>query len=159
MNLMPSATVLLAISISFAINAVAFYGITKIIARYKQVEESAKIDRIVRKAHISRKKMSIATSQVKRIRGRIFRLSMFQFLVPFTAYMGAISIYILLSYKIFGIFVEYIDIYDLCLAPVPLEIPIDGMCKAPVMWLHFLVFLLFLPLYDYYARRELRAVS
>ncbi|MCS7112279.1 MAG: hypothetical protein RMI45_02295 [Ignisphaera sp.] len=156
---MPNTVAVLAISVSLAINAFAFYGITKIIARYKEVEESSKVDRVVRKAHISRKKMSIATLQVRRIRSRVFRLSMFQFLIPFTAYVGTISIYLLLSFFIFGKFIEYVELNDLCLAPIPLEIPINGVCRAPIMWIHFLIFLLFLPLYDYYARRTLKSLS
>ncbi len=156
---MPSAIALLAIAVSITVNTVAFYGITKIIARYKDVEESTKVDRAVKKAHISKKKMSIASSQVRRIRGRIFRLSMFQFLIPFTAYIGAITLYLMLSLYIFGTLIEYIDLNDLCLAPIPLEIPVNGICKVPIMWIHFLVFLVFLPLYDYYARRKLRVLS
>lgn len=153
---MPSAIALLAIAISLAINTIAFYGMTKIITKYKEVEESNKVDRVVRKARISKKKMSIATSQVRRIRSRIFRLSMFQFLIPFTAYIGAITIYLILSLYLFGTFIEYVNLNNLCLAPIPLEIPVNGTCKAPVMWIHFLIFLLFLPLYDYYARKKLR---
>lgn len=152
---MPNTIALLAMSISFLINGIAFYGITKIIDRYKYVEGGAKVDRVVRKAHISKKKMAIASTQVKRIRGTVFRLSMFQFLIPFTAYIGTIIIYTLISFYIFGIFIEYINLNDVCLAPIPIEIPIEGGCRVPVMWIHFLIFLIFLPFYDYYARRKL----
>ncbi|MEM0026865.1 MAG: hypothetical protein QXT53_02145 [Ignisphaera sp.] len=113
------------------------------------------IERTVRKAYISRKKYIVASSQVKKVRGSIFKLSMFQFIIPFTFYIIALVSYSLISIILFGSYIDLIRINSACLAPIPIAFPAENACNISIVWIHFLVFLLYLPLYDYYAKRYL----
>lgn len=149
--------ILLTFAISFAINSIALYGVVGIVKRYNVVQQSSRIERSVRKAYISRKKREVVSTQIKRIRGEVFRLSLFQFIIPFTSYIFSLVLYILLSFALFGEYIMMISIRGACLAPLPIEYPeTPNSCSVSLMWIHFLVFLLYLPLYDYYARKYLR---
>jgi hypothetical protein len=149
--------VLLAFAISFVVNSLALYGVGVIVKRYSIVQQSTRIERSVRKAYISRKKREVVSMQIRKIRGEIFRLSLFQFVIPFTSYILALLLYILTSFTLFGEYIMVIPIRDVCLAPLPIEYPESlNTCSVSLMWIHFLIFLLYLPLYDYYARKYLR---
>ncbi|MEM0028178.1 MAG: hypothetical protein QW632_01040 [Ignisphaera sp.] len=146
---------MLALTISLTVNTLALYGTINVVKRYNISKQSAMIERTVRKAYISRKKYIVASSQVRKIRGSIFKLSMFQFIIPFTFYIIALVLYALITAILFGNYVDVIKINSVCIAPIPIAFPAGGACSLSVVWIHFLVFLLYLPLYDYYAKRYL----
>ena len=126
------------------------------IKRYKVIEQSARIERLVRKAYISRKKFSIASTQIRKIRGEVFKLSMFQFFIPLLFYIVALVIYAILSILIFKQYIDVIDLNNVCLVPPPIGIPLQSYgCRIWIVWIHFLVFVLYLPLYDYYTKKYL----
>ncbi len=150
--------VLIAISIGLIVNLLAFTAIYRIVRKYKYSKSSV-IGREARKAYISRKKMTIASMHIRKIRSNIFRLSLYQFMIPFTAYIGSIVIYISISFLFFKEYIEYIPLKSTCIAPIPIQIPVkesDYSCMVSVVWIYFLIFLIFLPLYDHYIKKALQ---
>ncbi len=145
----------MALAISIAINSLALYAVISIVRRYRIAEQSARIERTVRKAHISRKKYIVASSQIRKVRGSIFKLSMFQFIIPFTSYIIALVLYLLISIAVFGYYIDVVSIKGACLAPIPIAFPTTTGCSISLIWIHFLVFILYLPLYDYYTKKYL----
>lgn len=159
---MASPAVLVALALSVFVNAAALCLTIRVLKRYKGLGERAvHADKALRKAHISRKKYSVAASYVKRVRTSAFKASLFQFLIPFLSYMVILlSLYPLLSF--FGMPTIMVALKGACLAPIPIEQPIliqEGRveCAANVVWIPFLVFLASLPFYDYYAKKYLEA--
>lgn len=146
---------MLALTISLTVNTLALYGTINVVKRYNISKQSAIIERTVRKAYISRKKYIVASSQVRKVRGSIFKLSMFQFIIPFTFYIIALVLYSLITTILFGNYIDVIKINSVCIAPIPIALPAGDACSLSVVWIHFLVFLLYLPLYDYYAKKYL----
>jgi len=147
-----------AISIGVAINLLAFIATYKVAKRYRYSKSSI-IDREARKAYISRKKMTIASMHIRKIRSNIFKLSLYQFMIPFTAYIGSIAIYMATSFLFFKEYIEYIPLKSTCIAPIPIQIPVkesDYGCIVSVVWIYFLVFLMFLPIYDHYIKKVLQ---
>ena len=109
----------MALSISFIVNSLALYGVVSVIKRCKIIEYSARIERLARKAYISRKKFSIASTQIRKIRGEVFKLSMFQFFIPLLFYIVALVIYAILSILISKQYIDVIDLNNVCLVPPP----------------------------------------
>jgi len=152
------ARVFTAISIGVIINLLAFTATYNVAKRYRYSKSSI-IDREARKAYISRKKMVIASMHIKKLRSNIFRLSLYQFMIPFTAYIGSILLYMLISFLFFKGYVEYIPLKSTCIAPIPIQIPVKEPgyeCVVSVVWIYFLIFLMFLPLYDHYIKKVLQ---
>jgi len=147
-----------AISIGIIINLLAFIATYKVVKRYRYSKSSI-IDREARKAYISRKKMTIASMHIKKLRSNIFRLSLYQFMIPFTAYIGSILLYMLISFLFLEGYTEYIPLKSTCIAPIPIQIPVKDPrygCVVSVVWIYFLIFLMFLPLYDHYIKKVLQ---
>jgi predicted CDP-diglyceride synthetase/phosphatidate cytidylyltransferase len=146
--------VVLAFLLGFTVNSLALYGVITIIKRLSKVQYSTRIERSVRKAYISRKKREAVSMQIKRIRSEVFRLSVFQFIIPFTSYILALILYMVLTLILFKEYIAFIPIKGACLAPLPIEYPESlNACSVSSMWIHFLIFILYLPLYDYYVRK------
>ncbi|MEM1541273.1 MAG: hypothetical protein QW101_04350 [Ignisphaera sp.] len=148
----------LALAIAISMNTLALYTIIKILRKYSSVKDGSKIERSMRKAYVSRKKKEIAVTQIKRIKSTVFRLSFYQFLIPMSIFIASIFIYI------FAASIVYtegnplvLEIANTCIAPIPIQFPDNnrGTCSMQMSWIFFLVFLLYLPLYTYYAKKYL----
>lgn len=148
---------LLAVITAFSLNSLALYIVVNIIKRYSSIKNDQTVDRSIRKAYVSRKKREIMMTQVKRIRGKIFKLSFYQFFIPMATFIASIIIYIPLSLVTFpneDPLIIHLDRY--CIAPIPMQIPSEqGKCVMQISWIFFLVFLLYLPLYTYYTKKYL----
>lgn len=154
---MPNPNLFLALAIAFSLNTLALYAIVRVLKKYAYTKDSHLVDRSIRKAYASRKKREIVIARVKRIRGKIFKLSFFQFFIPISMFMLSLFIYIFVSLMVFPYrnpLAIYLD--KPCIAPIPFQVP-EGVnrCSMQVSWLFFLVFLLYLPLYTYYAKKYL----
>ena len=147
--------IMLAIVVSISTNILALYGVSSIVQRFKALQNDVRIDRSLRKAYISRKKREAVAMQVRRIRGQISKLTLFHFLIPFSAYILALVLYMMLSIVIFKEYVMLVYMYDLCLAPIPIAYPFNNTCTVSIMWINFLVFIIFFPLYDYLTKKYL----
>jgi predicted CDP-diglyceride synthetase/phosphatidate cytidylyltransferase len=147
--------IMLAIAVSIGTNILALYGISNVIQRFKVLQNDVRIDRSLRKAYISRKKREAVATQVRKIRGMVSKLTLFHFLIPFSAYILALVLYTILSIIIFKEYVMFVYVHELCLAPIPIAYPFNNTCTVSIMWLHFLIFITFFPLYDYLTKKYL----
>lgn len=151
---MTKILVAIALAIAFSLNTLALYEMVKILKKYR-IKEGKSIDRSLRKAYVSKKKLEIASTQVRRLRGKLFRLTMYQFFVPMLTFITSIVIYTLLTAYLFPQQNPLVIQLDKpCIAPIPIQIPFNSFgCTMQITWLFFLVFLLYLPLYTYYAKK------
>ncbi|HDJ83492.1 MAG TPA: hypothetical protein ENG44_00665, partial [Desulfurococcaceae archaeon] len=83
---------MIVIGIGILLNLLALDLVSRLIKRYRLAEKSQYVERLVKKAKISTKKMTIASQQVKKLKGSIFRTSILQFLVPFSVFMLSVLI-------------------------------------------------------------------
>lgn len=150
---------LLALIIAFSMNTLALYAIIKILKKYSAVRDSSKVERSVKKAYVSRKKKDIAVTQIKKMRSTIFRVSFYQFLIPISAFIASIILYVFTTLPISIINQNPFTIHlsNPCIAPIPIQFPENNgkTCSMQVSWIFFLVFILYLPLYTYYTRKYL----
>ncbi|MEM4789121.1 MAG: hypothetical protein QXM55_00160 [Ignisphaera sp.] len=152
---MTKAFIVLALSIAFSLNSLTLYEMIRILKKYS-VKMSSTVDRSLRKAHVSKKKLEIASTQVKRIRGKVFKLTMYQFFMPMLTFLVSIVIYTIITSTLFPYENPLtIRLNRYCIAPIPIQFPENRGCYMQVTWLFFLVFLLYLPLYSYYTKKYL----
>lgn len=148
----------IALTIAFSLNTLALYEMIRILKKYN-IKESKSLDRSLRKAYVSKKKLEIASSQVRRLRGKIFKVTMYQFFIPMLAFLASITIYTSLTVYLFpqqNTLVIQLD--KPCIAPIPIQFPLNNVsCTTQITWLFFLVFLLYLPLYTYYTKKYLES--
>lgn len=148
----------LAMMIASSLNFLALYLMIKILKSYSHAKDSLIIDRSVRKAYVSKKKHEIAYSQIRRARGKIFRLSLYQFFIPTFTFFISIILYMtiaqLLPYRENPLII-YME--KPCIAPIPIQYPYEKGCLMYVSWIFFLIFLLYLPLYSYYTKKYLES--
>lgn len=153
---MTKAFIALALAIAFSLNSLTLYEMIKILKKYK-VKGGSRLDRSLRKAHVSKKKLEIASTQVKRIRGRVFKITMYQFFMPMLTFLASIVVYTLVTSMLFPYENPLvIRLSRYCIAPIPIQFPENSSsCVMQVTWLFFLVFLLYLPLFSYYSKKYL----
>lgn len=153
---MTKVFIALALAIAFSLNSLTLYEMIKILKKYS-VKGGGALDRSLRKAHVSKKKLEIASTQVKRIRGRVFKLTMYQFFMPMLTFLASMVIYTLTASVLFPYGNPLmISLSRYCVAPIPIQFPENSRgCVMQVTWLFFLVFLLYLPLFSYYSKKYL----
>lgn len=147
-----------ALTIAFSLNTLALYEMVKVLKKYR-IKESKSIDRSLRKAYVSKKKLDIASTQVRRLRGKVFKVTMYQFFVPMLTFISSIVLYTLLTAYLFPQQNTLIILLNKpCIAPIPIMFPLNTTaCSMQISWLFFLVFLLYLPFYTYYTKKYLES--
>lgn len=126
------------------LSALTYTGIALIISevlkRYRIPEELKSLEKVGKKAGISRKKRVIAAIRQRRVRGRLTRLMVFQMFIPMAAFLG-------IALLVMG-YVDAIASQTACLLPPPLQVEKSGpLCLTPSVWLILFVFFLFSPIY------------
>lgn len=156
---MPKQHLIISITLALSLNLLSLYVVVRILRKYSYIKEETSLSRSLRKAYMSKKKREIVTHQVRRIRGAVFKLSFFQFFIPTATFIVSLFLYIPIALALFpGQDPLQLSLDKPCIAPIPIQIPEPPKgCTMSVSWVFFLVFLLFLPLYMYYARKYLES--
>ncbi len=149
------------IAIGFLFNYVALLLIPRILQRFRIAEESRVVEKIVKKAGVSSKKMAIAMKRVRKLRSNVMKANMVQMFLPLATFLLAVMISYVVSNAIleqYGVRMAEPAVFmkGVCIGPVPVEIPYsESICTTYIVWIQFLVFLLFSPWYGYLIRRTL----
>lgn len=148
----------IALTISFSLNTLALYEMVNILKKYN-IKDSKSIDRSLRKAYVSKKKLEIASTQVRKLRSRIFKVTLYQFFIPMLTFLSSIIIYTFLTAYLFPEqSILIVTLNKPCIAPIPIMFPLNtSACSMQISWLFFLIFLLYLPLYTYYTKKYLES--
>ncbi|NPA97353.1 MAG: hypothetical protein GXO32_07105 [Crenarchaeota archaeon] len=151
--------VLVYVAIGVLLNYAVLRSVPKILSRYRIAEESRVVEKVVRKAKVSKKKQKIAQYRVKTFRSKVFRANFIQMMLPLLVFMAAVGISYLISWIAMPKLVAMgaIPLVGACIAPPPLEIPLGlNACSSSIVWIQFMIFLIFSPWYSATIRRILK---
>ncbi|RLG76690.1 MAG: hypothetical protein DRO12_04130 [Thermoprotei archaeon] len=130
----------------------AIFFMSSFLKRYRLPEEIKSLEKVGRKALISRKKRLIASIRQRKVRGRLTRVMIFQFFVPMAAFL-AVALTSML-------FAEAILSRSACLLPPPIQVESGELgCLTPTVWIILFVFFLFSPIYTAVFQRELASID
>jgi len=139
---------LLVLFTGVALNAAALLILSMYVRGKRIAEKSRYLDKLARKARISKKKSSIALRRYGSFRREVTKISVVQFLIPFTMYTLSVFVSVLVVGSLTATYglIQYKS--TVCLLPLPVEYRLEGgVCATHVVWIQFFVFLIFSPLY------------
>jgi len=147
------------ISIGLVLNYVVLKKVPRILARYGIVRESRIVEKMVRKAGVSKKKKKIVDRRVRAFRSKVMRANLMQMLLPIAMFVVSVAICYAISWglKAFGYPASpSIPLMGACILSPVIEMPLGkGVCGISVVWIQFMIFLLFSPWYSKAIREAL----
>ncbi len=148
------------IVIGVVLNYLVLRFVPQRLARYRIAEEGRVVEKLVKKASVSRKKRKIAQYRVRSFRSKVFRANFMQMFLPLLVFLASIGICYLVTYLVSPKLVALgaIPLVGSCIAPPPIEMPLGiNACSVGIVWLEFMIFLLFSPWYSRAIRKVLGA--
>ncbi len=148
------------ISIGVVLNYAVLKSIPKILSRYRIVEESKVVEKVVRKARVSKKKQKIAQYRVRSFRSKVFRANFVQMMLPLLVFIGSVGICYVIAWLVAPRIAATgaVPLAGACIAPPPIELPLGiNACSVGIVWVQFMIFLLFSPWYSAIIRKILRS--
>jgi len=145
------------IVIGVVLNYLVLRFVPRILARYRIVEEGRVVEKLVKKAGVSRKKQKIAQYRVRSFRSKVFRANFMQMFLPLLVFLASVGLCYLLTYFVSMKLVALgaLPLVGSCIVPPPIEMPLGtNSCSVGIVWLEFMIFLLFSPWYT----REIRKI-
>jgi len=147
------------ISIGLLLNYVVLKKVPSMLARYGIVRESRIVEKMVRKASVSKKKRKIVDQRVRAFRSKVMRANLLQMLLPVAMFVASVAVCYAIAWSLKALGYPAspsIPLAGACILSPIIEVPLGkDVCGISVVWIQFMIFLLFSPWYSKAIREAL----